>query len=174
MRAYPTNFWGVPRLCERPGCSAPATVTYGFDTSELSVWLAPFEPDEKARPYGSGILCRRHADALAVPRGWHVDDRREAVPRLFLAPAAGEAPAPTAKVRQIREKRERVAETSRELFEAVTNDAAEPELEETRAIPWSPKLIEDLDDADSGAGDEPPAGGLLSRAFGNKDRRERH
>lgn len=174
MRAAATNFWGVPRLCERPGCSAPATVTYGFDTSELSVWLAPFEPDEKARPYGSGILCRRHADALAVPRGWHVDDRREAVPRLFLAPAAGEQPVTAAKVRPIREKKERVAETSQELFEAPTNDPVEPELEETRAMPWSPKLIEGLDDVDSGATDEPPAGGLLSRAFGNKDRRERH
>ena len=174
VRAHPTNFWDVPRLCERPGCSAPATVTYGFDTAELSVWLAPFEPDEKARPYGSGILCRRHADAMAVPRGWHVDDRREAVPRLFLAPPANEPPAPEAKVRQIREKKDRPAKTSSELFDDSRSGGIEPELEETRAIPWSPKLIEDLDDAESGSSDEPPAGGLLSRAFGNKDRRERH
>ena len=174
MRVPATNFWGVPRLCERPGCSAPATVTYGFDTSELSVWLAPFEPDEKARPYGSGILCRRHADALAVPRGWHVDDRREAVPRLFLAPPVSEPPVPAAKVRPIREKKDRVAETSRELFEAATNDASEPELEETRAMPWSPKLIEELEDEVPATADDAPKGGLLSRAFGNKDRRERH
>lgn len=167
----------MPRLCERPGCSAPATVTYGFDTSALSVWLAPFEPDEKARPYGSGILCRRHADAMAVPRGWQVDDRREAVPRLFLAPASSDPPAPTAKVRDINERNQtdkpsRVVEPAAELFDKA-NDV--PALEETRAMPWSPKLIESLDDqpTEDGSADETSRGGLLARAFGNKDRRER-
>ena len=182
MRACPTNFRGVPRLCERPGCSAPATVTYGFDTGELLVWLSPFEPEGKARPYGSGILCRRHADALVVPRGWHVDDRREVVPRLFIAPPVEEQPVSGVaksgpksvghgKVRSIRESQTPPVD----LFDTavVAGSEAEPLLDETRAMPWSPKLIEDLGDGDAGA-DEPPKGGLLARAFGNKDRRERN
>ena len=149
-------------------------MTYGFDTAELSVWIAPFEPDEKARPYGSGILCRRHADALAVPRGWQVDDRREAVPRLFISPASNDTPQPAAKVRAVREKRERAVEASGDLFDSAAEPDVAAALEETRAMPWSPKLIEELDEAASDSGEEIPRGGLLSRAFGNKDRRERH
>jgi len=30
------------------------------------------------------VLCLRHADAMSVPRGWTLDDRREEVPRLFM------------------------------------------------------------------------------------------
>lgn len=164
-------------MCERPGCAAPATVAYGFDTADLLVWLSPFEPEDKARPYGTGILCRRHADALAVPRGWHVDDRREAVPRLFKT-AAVEEPAETVKanVRPIREKQTREKQTrekvvpAAELFGAAGSDA-EPVLDETQAMPWSPTLIEEV--ADRSSEDEPAHGGLLARAFGNKDRRER-
>ncbi len=142
------------------------------------VWLSPFEPEEKARPYGTGILCRRHADALAVPRGWHVDDRREAVPRLFKTTAVEEpAETVTTSVRPIREKqtaekrtRERVAPAA-ELFDAAVDDS-EPVLDETQAMPWSPTLITDVADVTSEV--EPTRGGLLSRAFGNKDRRERN
>lgn len=142
------------------------------------VWLSPFEPEEKARPYGTGILCRRHADALAVPRGWHVDDRREAVPRLFKT-AAVEEPAETVTtgVRPIREKqtaekrtREKVLPAA-ELFDAAMGEP-EPILDETQAMPWSPTLIDDVADVASEV--EPTRGGLLSRAFGNKDRRERN
>ena len=146
------------------------------------VWLSPFEPEEKARPYGTGILCRRHADALVVPRGWHVDDRREVVPRLFIAPAPDKQPAapkpivakPAAhaspNVRSIRGKHEPAAE----LFDepTVPEVDAEPVLDETQAMPWSPKLIEDA--VETTSADEPARGGLLARAFGNKDRRERH
>lgn len=150
-------------------------MAYGFDTADLKVWLSHFEPEEKARPYGTGILCRRHADALVVPRGWHVDDRREAVPRLFITPAPAEsvghgkqAESAASNVRRIRERRQPAAE----LFDAASSDESEPVLDETRAMPWSPKLIDDADVAVST--DETSAGGLLARAFGNKDRRERH
>lgn len=151
----------------------PATVTYGFDTADLMVWLSPFESEEKARPYGTGILCRRHADALVVPRGWHVDDRREAVPRLFLTPVADNQPSSVASgtnVRRLREKNEPAAE----LFDdaPASEVDAEPALDETQAMPWSPKMIDDSGEATSD--DEPVRGGLLARAFGNKDRRERH
>jgi hypothetical protein len=69
------------RLCERPGCSEVASLAYGFDADRLLVWLAAPDPDAD-RPR-AGALCRRHADTLVPPRGWTLDDRREAVPRLF-------------------------------------------------------------------------------------------
>jgi hypothetical protein len=72
----------MPRLCERPGCSVPADVAYGFDADTLVVWLDRFELDQGVR---AGVLCRRHADAMVVPLGWMLDDRREPVPRLFSA-----------------------------------------------------------------------------------------
>ena len=72
----------MPRLCERPGCSSPAEVAYGFDAESLVVWLDAYDATQGAR---SGGLCRRHADAMVVPLGWMLDDRREPVPRLFTA-----------------------------------------------------------------------------------------
>ena len=168
----------MPRLCERPGCSAAATVTYGFDTVDLMVWLSPFEPDDKARPYGSGILCRRHADALVVPRGWHVDDRREAVPRLFVAPPTNDPPVSPVSAGKPRATRALAPEPV-ELF-AVPNDevvdaaAADADgLDETQAMPWSPRFLDDAAESDDANADEPARGGLLARAFGAKDRRER-
>ena len=72
----------MPRLCERPGCSTPADVAYGFDADALVVWLDTFDMAQGSR---SGVLCRRHADSMVVPLGWMLDDRREPVPRLFTA-----------------------------------------------------------------------------------------
>ena len=63
------------RLCERPGCSDVAAMAFGFDVDRLLVWLAPREPD--GDPLRAGALCKRHADAMVVPRGWTLDDRRE-------------------------------------------------------------------------------------------------
>lgn len=73
----------MPRLCERPGCSAPADVAYGFDAESLVVWLDTFDAAQQGPR--SGGLCRRHANAMVVPLGWMLDDRREPVPRLFTA-----------------------------------------------------------------------------------------
>jgi hypothetical protein len=72
------------RLCERPGCSTPADVSYGFDAEHLVVWLDGFHAAQGVK---SGVLCRRHADAMVVPLGWMLDDRREPAPRLFRPPA---------------------------------------------------------------------------------------
>jgi hypothetical protein len=77
----------MARLCERPGCSVPADVSYGFDAEHLVVWLDGFHAAQGA---SSGVLCRRHADAMVVPLGWMLDDRREPAPRLFRP--ANEAP----------------------------------------------------------------------------------
>lgn len=83
-------------LCERPGCPHPATVAMLIDTSTCVVYL------EVATPATSGgaaaLVCRRHADAMVPPRGWAVDDRREPIPRLFLAAAVDADPAERAPV----------------------------------------------------------------------------
>lgn len=73
----------VARLCERPGCSDRAEVAYGFDAEHLVVWLDAFHVAQGAR---SGVLCRRHANAMVVPLSWMLDDRRDPEPRLFAAP----------------------------------------------------------------------------------------
>jgi hypothetical protein len=70
-------------LCERPGCADQATVAYAFDPARRVAWLQPVAPD-----VGGGGLCRRHADAMVVPRGWALDDRR-------IDPAAGTIADPT-------------------------------------------------------------------------------
>jgi hypothetical protein len=72
----------MARLCERPGCSVPASVAYGFEAERYLVWVESVRviEDDDIR---SGVLCRRHADALTPPRGWWLDDRRIPAPQLF-------------------------------------------------------------------------------------------
>jgi hypothetical protein len=52
-------------------------MSFGFDADRLLVWLAPRQPD--GDPNREGSLCRRHADAMVVPQGWTLDDRRVSV-----------------------------------------------------------------------------------------------
>lgn len=85
------------RLCERPGCSDPASVLYGVDMAVPLVWLEALDGEVG---YGRGSLCRRHADAMVVPRGWSFDDRREPIPRLFRSPATATKPAPARRRRR--------------------------------------------------------------------------
>jgi hypothetical protein len=70
----------VAKLCGRPGCSDPGTVAYGMVPEDLLFWVAALDGDVDR---DTAVLCRRHADAMVVPRGWTLDDRREATPRLF-------------------------------------------------------------------------------------------
>jgi hypothetical protein len=88
------------RLCERPGCSAPAEVAYGFDADRQSVWLDALVAVQGMR---HGVLCRRHADAMVVPLGWMLDDRREPTLRLFKAPAVDTPPPNPRRERRIRD-----------------------------------------------------------------------
>ncbi len=161
----------MARLCERPGCSQPAENAYGIDVQRLSVWIEVLDVGSEAGP---GVLCRHHADALSVPLRWTLDDRREAVPRLFRSLPAVERPA-----------RERVPRTplpqpsaslaasdmpvgvQLELRDAmpssilgtrVTRPAPDPAAEEA---PWRPLF--DLDDDLDGL--LVARGPLLSRAF---------
>ncbi len=176
------------KLCERPGCSDVAAMAYGFDVDRLLVWLAVRDPD--ADPARAGSLCKRHADAMVVPRGWTLDDRREAEPRLF-RPKADEAAAPAPPRR--RPRRKKVAEPApeatpqptltepspavaapldvpdeaRTVAEVTGEPSATDDPDATQAIPWLPTTFDEQDDLDVLSARSP----LLARAFKGTDRK---
>ncbi|MFM2079032.1 MAG: hypothetical protein RJA49_2922 [Actinomycetota bacterium] len=163
----------MARLCERPGCSQPAEVIYGIDADQLTVWIEPFDG---AVGYRAGVLCRRHADAMVVPLGWVLDDRREVVPRLF---KTRESPAPS----RVKPKRKRhasgVDETGQLELGVLPDDPDDTDGVERPApevamgprsgtAPWRP-VFDQSDDLDGLLTADSP---LLSRAFGRRDRRD--
>jgi Protein of unknown function (DUF3499) len=64
----------VARQCSRTGCSEAATVTLTYQYSLAQVWLDGLAADRDPHAYD---LCRRHADRLTAPQGWHIRDRRQ-------------------------------------------------------------------------------------------------
>ena len=126
-------------------------------------------------------LCRRHADALVVPRGWRIEDKRENVPRLFpVTPPAEKPKVAAAKKAEAKKSRvkpprpsifddlkneKKIEEVTAAIVEVVPEVAVEVELEETKAIPWSPQF----DQTDDLGGVLRPKGRLLSRAFNFDD-----
>jgi hypothetical protein len=161
----------VRKLCERPGCSAPAEVSYGIDNSALLVWIdnRPLPERELA-----GRLCRRHADAISVPRGWTVDDRRQAIPQLF-RPSDLPVAEPVKKEKKLAKPPKSAEQNDKKLslFETIAEELAEiekvqvaPDPDETRAIPWSPRLSGSYEDEDDQ--NAPVLGRLMGRAFGQR------
>ena len=61
----------MERLCGRPGCSDRASVAYGMRAEDLVFWLDVLPDHDEGI---GGVLCRRHADSMIVPRGWTLDD----------------------------------------------------------------------------------------------------
>ena len=169
------------KLCERPGCGAPADVSYGIDNSTLTVWVDNRAILEREQ---AGRLCRRHADALVVPRGWTIDDRRQPIPQLFRVVDNEVAKAPARAKAARQPKPPKTADPS--LFESVESAPETPQQpaaaggdatndspaistfdpDETQAIPWSPRLVSVDDDDDDEA---PVFGRLMGRAFGKKN-----
>jgi hypothetical protein len=64
----------MTRQCARPGCSAVASATLAYDYDQRITWLDPLAGESHPMAYD---LCDAHADALTVPRGWHLEDRRQ-------------------------------------------------------------------------------------------------
>ena len=60
-----------------------------MSAAALSVWLEPYDEALASRV---GVLCLRHADAMVVPRGWTLEDRREVARPLFRSPPAEARP----------------------------------------------------------------------------------
>ena len=73
----------MERLCERPGCSDPASVAYGMRAADLVFWLDSLT---EGGDQSHGVLCRRHADSMVVPRNWTLDDIRDPDLHLFRPP----------------------------------------------------------------------------------------
>ena len=163
-----TSVGAVRRLCERPGCAAPAEVSYGIDNSHLVVWV-----DNRAIPERefAGRLCRRHANALTVPRGWTIDDRRDPLPKLFRIEEDVPAKRPPRVKRVVTEK---VVRERPSLFENNPTPGPEPKIaeviadpDETQAIPWSPRFASATERSEENV-DQPVFGRLLGRAFGQQ------
>jgi hypothetical protein len=74
-----------------------ASVSYGFDSERTTVWLEVLGPAGPA----AGALCRRHADAMVLPRGWWLQDRRSDA-ALFTGP---DEPGPPAAVYRPKRRR---------------------------------------------------------------------
>lgn len=86
------------RLCARPGCGAPATATLRFQPTLRQAWLVDLD-ESAARAQGD--LCRRHAAALVLPRGWELHDQRSSGPHLVEeTPKAAKARARRVRVRK--------------------------------------------------------------------------
>ena len=167
----------MARLCERPGCSTPAEVAYGFDATHLVVWLDGFHAAQGAR---SGVLCLRHADAMIVPLGWMLDDRRELVPRLFKTEATV-SPSPRRRAKRPRSDRGPepgdVLETVQLSLEAagvdVIIEVKSVEVKPVEPVPVEPVSVPDavpawtptFDQSDDLSGLLKARGRLLSRAF---------
>lgn len=164
----------MSKQCERPSCRELAVAAYFLDSSELLMTLENYVPVDGMQVNG---LCRRHADALVVPRGWRIEDKRENVPRLFPVTPPAEKPK-VAKARKAEAKKSRVKPPRPSIFDELKNEkkseevaapnvdvAVEVELEETKAIPWSPQF----DQTDDLGGVLRPKGRLLSRAFNFDD-----
>lgn len=158
----------MARLCERPGCSQPADVFYGIDTDNLIVWIESFDLAANVR---AGVLCRRHADAMVVPLGWMLDDRREAIPRLFKTPAHESVAA--AKPRRRRAQHPPLQGHQLELgeeslpFVAAAEAAPAVSDEDHEVLAWVP-VFDETDDLDGLLGARSP---LLARAFRGEDRK---
>ena len=144
-------------------------MTYGFDAEHLMVWIDSYD---RVATGMAGVLCRRHADAMVVPLGWMLDDRRDPIPRLFKAPAQ---PVATAARHRRASAHHRDDTEQLELGVDVTmgdvDDAADGnstfELVEADVLPWKP-AFDQTDDLD---GLLEARGPLLARAFGGSRRR---
>lgn len=145
-------------------------MTYGFDAEHLMVWIDSYDRVSTDR---AGVLCRRHADAMVVPLGWMLDDRRDPMPRLFRAPALSTVAAPRQRraYRHHRDDTEQL-ELGADVAVAEVDDVTQvPDLvdpsPEIEVLPWKP-AFDQTDDLD---GLLEARGPLLARAFGGQGRR---
>lgn len=160
-----------------------------MENERLLVWLEVVPAG--VTPIRTGVLCRRHADAMVVPRGWTLDDRRESTPRLFRVTEAPPVHASTAN-HPSRGRHPRPAPGTEPPLQLAFDEAVaaepipavpaqpevpdgltvgdirplgEPDPDETRALPWRPVFDPD-DDLDGLLKTSSP---LLSRAFGSRN-----
>jgi hypothetical protein len=129
---------------------------------DLVVWLEPCDPSEVTEPR-PGLLCRRHADAMVVPVGWTLDDRREPMPRLF-RPPTGPSTGGRDGTGPLRRPRRRAVDTPELFGTAPDDEPVTPAQSDDTA--WTPRFDPDDDLGGLLAADSP----LLSRAFRSRPR----
>ena len=129
---------------------------------DLLFWIAPLD---QAPVVDASVLCARHADAMVVPRGWTLDDRRESVLRLFRPRAVPAMVSPHPPRRTPRAKPAAVEQ----LQIDGTGEIARPVATPDAATAWEPEFDHD-DDLDGLLEVKSP---LLARAFRGTDRPKR-
>jgi hypothetical protein len=159
------DWFDVGRLCERPGCSESGAASYGMVPEDLLFWVDTFHPSHE---HDTGVLCRRHADTMVVPRGWTLDDRREPQPRLFRSSA--DVSGAIARPRRPR-SRGSLGEAGRrvEQLELVT-DGPETVAAIDAVVVADPSWVPDFDTDDDLDGLLQVRSPLLARAFRGTDR----
>jgi hypothetical protein len=146
----------MARLCERPGCGERASVAYGFDAERATVWLEALAPSGGPT---AGVLCRRHAEAMVVPKGWWLQDRRSDA-TLFTA-----APEPAASTYRPKRPRRRPAVPPPLPLQADGAPAAQAIAPSGDGAPSAPAWTPAFDAADDLDGLLAAKTPLLSRAF---------
>ena len=152
----------MERLCERPGCSESASVSYGLVADDRLFWL---DSHDGAAGDGARLLCRRHADSVVVPIGWTLDDRRDPDLHLFRPPAAA-SPEQRRPARQARTRADIEQLTLGDDLVAVPARAREADADPDA---WTP-AFDTADDLDGLLAATSP---LLARAFRGDDRPRR-
>lgn len=65
------------RTCAKPGCPVSASATLTYDYAARTAWVELLGHEAHPMAYD---LCTDHADALRVPQGWALQDRRVRYP----------------------------------------------------------------------------------------------
>jgi len=141
----------VRRQCERPGCGAAVGAHWGIDAGRLLVWI---DNRALAQREQAGSLCRRHADALTVPRGWTLEDRRDEHPVLFRVPEQT-APVPPSVERLARRRPVQHIATAPSLFDVDSAASGSMDFDRDVPAPVPPHPVPS-DPAPSEAGSESP------------------
>jgi hypothetical protein len=120
---------------------------------DLLFWIVATDADT---PADAKLLCRRHADAMVVPRGWTLDDRRQPTPSLFQTrrydtkasvQAAVQAAALAANPPSVRRQMRRVGRQAVEQLQIDgTGPTARPTPAQLAALDDTPADIYHLDD----------------------------
>lgn len=153
--------------CDRPGCSEPAFLHYGFDPASALVWLDALNDDQQTG------LCREHAERLTPPRGWTIDDRRDPTLRLFRPGPEDLGSASKSRKRKSKKAPQRpqdslftrrnLDEPAKETSPLLSTSHDEPRAEERRAE--ADRAEKDLAEDGPAAADTSTLSPLLSRAF---------
>ena len=65
------------RTCAKPGCNTSASATLTYDYAHRTAWVERLDAEAHPMSYD---LCAAHADAMRVPQGWALQDRRVRYP----------------------------------------------------------------------------------------------